>query len=94
MTKLTNAQIRAMFAKEESGLRAKGTLPLKITKGSTDPRAKFDIERLKGTDKIIVREKGKDTGVITTRDDLGRVLRHIEKQKRITPKGSEIIIWL
>lgn len=89
---LTNAQIRAMFAKEDSGIRSKGTLPLKMTMTSTDPRAKYDIERLKGTDKIVVRQKGKQTGVITTREDLGRVLRHIEKQKRITPKGSEIII--
>jgi len=89
---LTNAQIRAMFAKEDSGIRSKGTLPLKMTMASTDPRAKYDIERLKGTDKIVVRQKGKHTGVITTREDLGRVLRHIEKQKRITPKGSEIII--
>jgi len=89
---LTNAQIRAMFAKEDSGLKAKGTLPLKMTMASTDPRAKYDIERLKGTDKIVVRQKGKHTGVITTREDLGRVLRHIEKQKRITPSGSEIII--
>jgi len=92
MTKLTNAQIRAMFAKEESGLRSKGTMPMKMTMTPTDPRAKFDIERLKGTDKLVVRQKGKHTGIITTRKDLGEVLRHIEKQKRITPKDSEIII--
>ncbi len=93
MTKLTQAQIRAMFAKEESGLKSKGTIPVKQKqRGNFDPRTSFDVERIQGTDKVVVREKGKHRGVITTRDDLGRVLQHLEKEKRIRPSGSEIII--
>jgi len=93
MTKLTQAQIRAMFAKEEAGLRSKGTIPVKQKqRGNFEPRTSFDVEQIKGTDKIVVREKGKHTGTITTKDDLGRVLRHLEKEKRIRPSGSEVII--
>lgn len=79
---LTPAQIRAVFAKKSTGIRSQGTIPLKSSK---TPRLQqnFDIERIKGTDNLIVREKGRSSGVITTQKDLNRVLRHIEEQKRI-----------
>jgi ribosomal protein L14E/L6E/L27E len=65
----------------EGKQQAGGTLPFKMSKN--DPRGKFDVERIKGTDEVIVRKKGESTGTITTAKDLDRVLRHLESQKKI-----------
>ncbi len=42
----------------------------------------FDIERIKGTDELIIREKGQLHGTITEKDDFDRVLTHLEQQRR------------
>lgn len=81
---LTNEQIRAIFAKGRGiSISAKGTIPVK-TKHSG-----FAVERLKGSDELIVREVGRgfqnvgsQHGVITTKEDLNRVLRHMQQQKK------------
>jgi len=73
-------EFRALFAKQKPG----GTLPVKIKKrGVFDPKSKYDIERLKGTDEIIVRERGKATGTITTQEDFERVITNIEAKKKM-----------
>ena len=60
-----------------------------IAKGVTP--SEFNIEQLKGTDTLVVREKGQEHGVITTKDDLDRVIIHLEQQKmaRLIQKGGQ-----
>jgi ribosomal protein L14E/L6E/L27E len=65
----------------EGKQQAGGTLPFKMSKN--DPRGKFDVERIKGTDEVIVRQKGESTGTIGTAKDLDRILRHMESQRKI-----------
>lgn len=78
---VTDKQLRAIYAK--GGLESRGTLPIKMTMKQTDPRAKFDIERIVGTDNVIVRKRGESTGTITTRDDLDRVIKGIEQRQKM-----------
>ena len=51
----------------------------------------FNIEQLKGTDSLVVREKGQQHGVITTADDLDRVVIHLEQQRkaRLIQQGGQ-----
>ena len=76
---------KKFFATNKSiSIKSTGTVEV-LNKGSLakgiDP-SEFNIERLKGTDDLVVREKGRQHGIITTADDLDRVLIHLEKQKK------------
>jgi len=70
--KFTAQQIRAIHAK------SKGTLPIKDLS-----RSGYDVERLVGTDNIILRKKGQSSGTLTTRDDFSRMINNIEQQEKI-----------
>jgi len=70
-------ELKAMFAKQRAG----GTLPFQMNKN--DPRKQFDIEKIKGTDELIVRQKGEVSGTVTTAKDLDRVLVHIAAEKKM-----------
>ena len=74
--KLSTNQLRAIHAKGD--VQSKGTLPLRSLS-----RSGYDIERLVGTDNIIVRKRGESVGTITTRDDLGRVIKNIEQRQKM-----------
>lgn len=74
--KLTSDQIRAIHAKGD--VRSKGTLPMRNLS-----RSGYDIEKVMGTNNIIVRKRGESMGTITTRDDLGRVIKNIEQRQKM-----------
>ncbi len=69
-------QLRAIHAKGD--VRSKGTLPMRNLS-----RSGYDIERIMDTDNIIVRKRGESTGTVTTRDDLGRVIKNIEQRQKM-----------
>lgn len=93
MTLTTEEQRKRFFAKlagekvsrnKQIDIRSQGTT-VKTIQGDLSKDiipSKFNIEQLKGTDNIVVREKGRQSGVITTKDDLDRVLTHLEQQRK------------
>lgn len=91
-TKLSQSQLRALFAKKKGGitLQAKGTIPIKSKLVIDDKVSRvFDVEKIQGIpDTVVVREKGSERGVLTTRKDLNKTLERIRKERKKFPPNE------
>jgi hypothetical protein len=91
MTGLTKEQLRAMFAKKGITLRAKGTVPVKTKLARSIEFQNFDVEKVQGAnDLVVVRQKGSERGVLTTRKEMAEIMRKV-KERRTIPKDSNVI---
>jgi len=82
--KLSRTQLRDIFAAKGITIKAKGTIPIKSKLVIDDKVSRvFDVEKIQGIpDTVVVREKGSERGVLTTRKDLNKTLERMRKAKK------------
>jgi len=96
-TQLSQAQLRALFSKKRGiTLQAKGTSQIdnKRSRSSED----FDIEKVmvKGksgtseSDVFLVREKGSERGVLTTRKEMKNTMNRFRQERKRFPPNQEL----
>jgi len=91
--KLTQTQLRALFAKKKGiTIKAKGTIPIDTKTTRDNIFRDYDIEKVQGTpDTVVIRPKGSDRGILTSRKELNLTLQRFRNQRKNIPTPSQEI---